>query len=217
MSVETLRNNGQGLIYIEPIPSMDSGTEAGNMGKPVSKEPLVEDSVLATASETESEAVIAFNFGESTGIFFIFVTALVVTFLAYQFCGCCIPRRCKRPKKNMKDSGDMSNAILELAHAIGQQNLGQMVQQQVNQQVQKHVQEQERFGAIPRYNYPKVHQALAPRQLKWRQDDPEAGAHTSSEVADGPPKMPEIREQDLQQDSALQEAVWNIIKNISPQ
>ena len=68
------------------------------MGKPVSKEPLVEDSVLATASETESEAVIAFNFGESTGIFFIFVTALVVTFLAYQFCGCCIPRRCKRPK-----------------------------------------------------------------------------------------------------------------------
>ena len=111
----------------------------------------------------------------------------------------------------------MSDAILELAHAIGQQNLGQIVQQQVHQQVQQHVQEQQRFGAIPRYNYPKVHQALAPRQLKWKQDDPEAETVTSSEVADGPPKMPEIREQDLQQDTALQEAVWSIIKNISSQ
>ena len=62
----------------------DSDTEAVNMGKPVSK-PQVEDSVLTSASETESEAIVAFNFGESTGIFFIFVGALVVTFLAYQF------------------------------------------------------------------------------------------------------------------------------------
>ena len=109
----------------------------------------------------------------------------------------------------------MSNAILTLAQAIGQQNLGQ--QQQVQQQVQQHVQEQQLFGAIPRYNYSRVSQALASRQLQWKQEDPEARAGTSLEEADGPPRIPEIREQDLQQDPVLQEALWSIIKNVSSQ
>ena len=92
----------------------DSDTETVNMGKPVSK-PQVEDSILTSASETDSEAIVAFNFGGSTGVIIILVGALVVMFLAYQFCGCCLPRRCKKPRRKTKDNGDMSNAILTLA------------------------------------------------------------------------------------------------------
>ena len=108
----------------------------------------------------------------------------------------------------------MSNAILSLALAIGQQHQGQ--QQQVQQQVQER-QERQLSGTIPRYSYSKVSQALASRQLQWKQEDSESGPGTSLEEADGPPRIPEIREQDLQQDPVLQQALWSIIKNVSSQ
>ena len=57
--------------------------------------PQVEDSILTSASETDSEAIVAFNFGGSTGVILILVMALVISFFIYQFCRCCMPGRCK--------------------------------------------------------------------------------------------------------------------------
>ena len=169
---------------------------------------------MTSASETDSEAIVAFNFGGSTGVIMILVGALMVMFFAYQFCRCCSTGRCKKPRRITNENGDMSNAILTLALAIGQQHQGQ--QQQVQQQVQER-QERQLSGTIPRYSYSKVSQALASRQLQWKQEDPESGPGTSLEEADGPPRIPEIREQDLQQDPVLQQALWSIIKNVSSQ
>ena len=42
--------------------------------------PQVEDSILTSASETDSEAIVAFNFGGSTGVLLILVMALVLSF-----------------------------------------------------------------------------------------------------------------------------------------
>ena len=177
--------------------------------------PQVEDSILTSASETDSEAIVAFNFGGSTGVILILVMALVVTFFMYQFCRCCMPGRCRKHRETTNDNQAMNNAILTLALEIGQQQ-HQGQQQQVQQQVQER-QERQLSGTIPRYSYSKVSQALASRQLQWKQEDPEAGPGTSLEEADGPPRIPEIREQDLQQDPVLQQALWSIIKNVSSQ
>ena len=42
--------------------------------------PQAEDTILTSASETDSEAIVAFNFGGSTGIILILVMALVLSF-----------------------------------------------------------------------------------------------------------------------------------------
>ena len=185
------------------------------MGSSKSK-PQVEDSILTSASETDSEAIVAFNFGGSTGVIMILVGALMVMFFMYQFCRCCLPVRCKKHRRTTNNNQDMSNAILSLALAIGQQHQGQ--QQQVQQQVQER-QERQLSGTIPRYSYSKVSQALASRQLQWKQEDPESGPGTSLEEAtpNGPPRIPSITEQDLQQDPVLQQALWSIINNVSSQ
>ena len=168
--------------------------------------PQVEDSILTSASETDSEAIVAFNFGGSTGVIMILVGALMVMFFAYQFCRCCLPGRCKKHRRTTNDNGDMSNAILSLALAIGQQHQGQ--QQQVQQQVQER-QERQLSGTIPGYSYSTVSQALASRlekatgasgevpgsrQLQWKPEDSESGPGTNQEVVapNGPPGVTEI-------------------------
>ena len=193
--------------------------------------PQVEDSILTSASETDSEAIVAFNFGGSTGVILILVMALVVTFFMYQFCRYCMPGRCRKHRETTNDNQAMNNAILSLALAIGQQHQGQ--QQQVQQQVQER-QERQLSGTIPGYSYSTVSQALASRlgkatgasgevpgsrQLQWKPEDSESGPGTNQEevAPNGPPGVPEITEQDLQQDPVLMQALWSIINNVSSQ
>ena len=53
--------------------------------------PQVSDSILTSASETESESIIAFNFGGSTSIIVIIVVILVGSFIVWRCCSCCLP------------------------------------------------------------------------------------------------------------------------------
>ena len=191
--------------------------------------PQVEDSILTSASETDSEAIVAFNFGGSTGVILILVMALVMSFFMYQFCRCCMPGRCRKHRGTTNDNQAMNNAILTLALAIGQQQ-HQGQQQQVQQQVQER-QERQLPGTIPGYSYSTVSQALASRlgkatgasgevpgsrQLQWKPEDSESGPGTNQEevAPNGPPGVPEITEQDLQQDPVLMQALWSIINNV---
>ena len=189
--------------------------------------PQVEDSILTSASETDSEAIIAFNFGGSTGVILILVTALVISFFIYQFCRCCMPGRCKtRGRSN--DSQAMSNAIESLALAIGQQHQGQ--HQQHHHQQHHQMQERQQWPQTG-HNYSTASQVLATRlakatgtsrgvpeakQLQWKQEDSQSGPGTNQEerTQNGPPVVPEIMEQDLQQDPDLIEALWSIINNV---
>ena len=54
------------------------------------------------------------------------------------------------------------------------------------------------------------------KQLQWKQEDSQSGPGTNQdEIApNGPPVVPEIMEQDLQQDPDLIEALWSIINNV---
>ena len=198
------------------------------------KAPQVEDSILTSASETDSEAIVAFNFGGSTGVILILVMALVLSFFMYQFCRCCMPGRCRKQQRPTNDNQAVNNAIITLALAIGQQQ--HQSQQQQHQQVQEQQQQQ-----LPRvtlgHNCSTVNQALlarlgkaagtsgevpGARQLQWRpeesegQDRPGSGPGTNQEVVvpNGPPGVPEIAEQDLQQDPVLMQALWSIINNV---
>ena len=189
--------------------------------------PQAEDTILTSTSETESEAIIAFNIGGSTGVILILVMALVISFFTYQFCRCCMPGRCKTRGRN-SDSLAMSNAIESLAVAIGQQHQGQHHQQHH----QQHRQMQERQeGPQTGHNYPSASQVLATRlakatgtlkrvpeakQLQWKQEDSESGLGAKQEerTQNNPPVIPEILEQDLQQDPDLIEALWSIINNV---
>ena len=189
--------------------------------------PQVEDSILTSASETDSEAIVAFNFGGSTGIILILVMALVMSFFMYQFCRCCMPGRCRKHRGTTNDNQAMNNAILTLALAIGQQHQGQ---QQQHLQVQER-QQRQLPGITPGHSYSTVSQALATRlgkargtsrevpearQLQWKLEDSQSGPGTNQdEVApNGPPVVPEITEQDLQQDPVLMQALWSIINNV---
>ena len=88
--------------------------------------PQAEDTILTSASETDSEAMVAFNFGGSTGVLVILVMALVLSFFLYQFCRCCMPGRCSKQQRPTNDNQAVNSAIITLALAIGQQqNLSQ--------------------------------------------------------------------------------------------
>ena len=198
------------------------------------KAPQVEDSILTSASETDSEAIVAFNFGGSTGVILILVMALVLSFFMYQFCRCCMPGRCRKQQRPTNDNQAVNNAIITLALAIGQQQ--HQSQQQQHQQVQEQ-QQQQLPRVTPGHNCSTVNQALlarlgkaagtsgevpGARQLQWRpeesegQDRPGSGPGTNQEdvVPNGPPGVPEIAEQDLQQDPVLMQALWSIINNV---
>ena len=186
--------------------------------------PQAEDTILTSTSETESEAIIAFNIGGSTGVILIMVIALVTSFFAYQFCRCCMPSRCRsRGRKN--DNIAISNAIESLAVAIGHQNQGHLQQQHHQQQRQK---QERQEGPQTGHNYPSASQILASRlvkatgtlkripeakQLQWTQENTEAGPGVKKEeqTQNNPPVIPEMLEQDLQQDPDLIEALWSII------
>ena len=196
--------------------------------------PQVEDTILTSASETDSEAIVAFNFGGSTGVILILVMALVLSFFMYQFCRCCMPGRCRKQQRPTNDNQAVNNAIITLALAIGQQQ--HQSQQQQHQQVQEQ-QQQQLPRVTPGHNCSTVNQALlarlgkatgtsgevpGARQLQWRpeesegQDRPGSGPGTNQEdvVSNGPPGVPEIAEQDLQQDPVLMQALWSIINNV---
>ena len=183
--------------------------------------PQVEDSILTSASETDSEAIVAFNFGGSTGVILILVMALVMSFFMYQFCRCCMPGRCRKHRGTTNDNQAMNNAILTLALAIGQQQ--HQGQQQQHLQVQEW-QQQQLPEITPGHSYSTVSQALATRlgkatgtsgevpgarQLQWKPEDSESGPGTNQEevAPNGPPGVPEITEQDLQQDPVLMQAL----------
>ena len=190
--------------------------------------PQAEDTILTSASETDSEAIGAFNFGGSTGVILILVMALVMSFFMYQFCRCCMPGRCRKHRGTTNDNQAMNNAILTLALAIGQQQ--HHGQQQQHLQVQER-QQQQLPGITPGHSYSTVSQALATRlgkatgtsgevpgarQLQWKPEDSESGPGTNQEevAPNGPPGVPEITEQDLQQDPVLMQALWSIINNV---
>ena len=195
--------------------------------------PQVEDTILTLASETDSEAIVAFNFGGSTGVILILVMALVLSFFLYQFCRCCMPGRCRKKQRPNNDNQAVNNAIITLALAIGQQQ--HQNQQQQHQQMQEHQQQQLSRMMTPGHNYSTVNQALArlgkvagtsaevpgSRQLQWRPEESEGqerprpgpGINQKGVASNGPPVVPEIVEQDLQQDPALMQALWSIITN----
>jgi len=102
--------------------------------------PQAEDTILTSASETDSEAMVAFNFGGSTGVLVILVMALVLSFFLYQFCRCCMHGRCSKQQRPTNDNQAVNSAIITLALAIGQQQ--NVSQQQQHQQVQDHQQQQ---------------------------------------------------------------------------
>ena len=120
-----------------------------------------------------------------------------------------------------------------MALAIGQQQ--NQSQQQQHQQVQEHHQQQVP-RVTPGHNCSTVNQALLARlgkaagtsgevqgvrKLQWRPEEPEGqdmpgsgpGSNQEDEVPNGPPGVPEITEQDLQQDPVLVQALWSIINN----
>ena len=195
--------------------------------------PQVEDTILTSASETDSEAIVAFNFGGSTGVILILVMALVLSFFMYQFCRCCMPGRCRKQQRPTNDNQAVNSAIITLALAIGQQqNQGH---QQQHQQVQE-LQQQQLPRVTPGHNCSTVNQALLARlgkaagtsgevpgvrQLQWRSEESEGqdrprsrpGSNQEDVVPNGPPGVPEIAEQDLLQDPVLMQALWSIINN----
>ena len=190
--------------------------------------PQVEDTILTSASETDSEAIVAFNFGGSTGVILILVMALVLSFFMYQFCRCCMPGHCRKQQRPTNDNQAVNNAIITLALAIGQQQ--HQSQQQQHLQVQEQ-QQQQLHRITPGHNYSTVNQALAARlgkatgtsgevpgarQLQWKPEESESGPGINQEevVPNGPPGVPEIAEQDLQQDPVLMQALWSIINNV---
>ena len=135
-----------------------------------------------------------------------------------------MPSRCRsRGRKN--DNIAISNAIETLAVAIGQQNQGHLQQQHQQQQQQK---QERQDGPQTGHNYPSASQILVSRlvkaketskrspetkQLQWAQENIEAGPGVKKEeqTQNNPPVIPEMLEQDLQENPDLIEALWSII------
>ena len=111
--------------------------------------PQAKDTFLTSTSETDSESVVAFNFGDSTGVLVILVIGVMVPFFLYQLCRCCMDGRCSRQQRPNYDQG-LNSALISLAVAVGQQ-------QNVTQQPQH-----QPTGVTPGYSYSTVNQALLP-------------------------------------------------------
>ena len=109
--------------------------------------PQAKDTFLTSTSETDSESVVAFNFGDSTGVLVILVIGVVLCLAVYQLFSCC--RSCSRQKRPNYDQG-LNSALISLAVAVGQQ-------QNVTQQPQH-----QPTGVTPGYSYSTVNQSLLP-------------------------------------------------------
>ena len=103
--------------------------------------PQAKDTFLTSTSETDSESVVAFNFGDSTGVLVILVIGVVLCLAVYQLFSCC--RSCSRQKRPNYDQG-LNSALITLALAVGQQ-------QNVSQQQQHQLQQP--TGVTPGYSY----------------------------------------------------------------
>jgi len=112
--------------------------------------PQAQDTVLTSTSELDSESVVAFNFGDSTGVLVILVIGVMVSFFLYQLCSCCMDGRCSSCSRQQRPNYDqgLNSALITLAWAVGHQ-------QNVSQQ-------QQPTGVIPGYSYSTVNQSLLP-------------------------------------------------------
>jgi len=109
--------------------------------------PQAKDTFLTSTSEIDSESVLSFNFGDSTGVLVILVIGVVLCLAVYQLFSCC--RSCSRQKRPNYDQG-LNSALISLAVAVGQQ-------QNVTQQPQH-----QPTGVTPGYSYSTVNQSLLP-------------------------------------------------------
>jgi len=114
--------------------------------------PQAQDTVLTSTSELDSESVVAFNFGDSTGVLVILVIGVIVSFFLYQLCSCCMDGRCSSCSRQQRPNYDqgLNSALITLAFAVGQQ-------QNVSQQ-----QQHQPTGVTPGYSYSTVNQSLLP-------------------------------------------------------
>ena len=124
--------------------------------------PQAKDTFLTSTSDTDSESVVAFNFGDSTGVLVILVIGVVLCLAVYQLFSCCMDgpcSSCSRQQRPNNDNQGLNSALITLALAVGhQQNVSQ---QQQHQQVQDH-QLQQPTRVTPGYSYSTVNQALLP-------------------------------------------------------
>ena len=118
--------------------------------------PQAQDTVLTSTSELDSESVVAFNFGDSTGVLVILVIGVIVSFFLYQLFSCCMDGRCSscsRQQRPNYDNQGLNSALITLALAVGhQQNVSQQQQHQLQQPT----------GVTPGYSYSTVNQSLLP-------------------------------------------------------
>ena len=114
--------------------------------------PQAKDTFLTSTSETDSESVVAFNFGDSTGVLVILVIGVVLCLAVYQLFSCCKNGPCSRRSRQQRPNYDqgMNSALITLALAVGQQ-------QNVTQQPQH-----QPTGVTPGYSYSTVNQSLLP-------------------------------------------------------
>ena len=114
--------------------------------------PQAKDTFLTSTSETDSESVVAFNFGDSTGVLVILVIGVVMSFFLYQLFSCCMDGRCSSCSRQQRPNYDqgLNSALITLALAVGQQ-------QNVTQQPQH-----QPTGVTPGYSYSTVNQSLLP-------------------------------------------------------
>ena len=187
--------------------------------------PQVKDSILTSASETESESIVAFNFGGSTSIIIILVVILVGSFFIYRCCGCCFPTRCRTRRDNQREA--QQNAWLAIASMA-------VNQQQQQQQQQRGPVQPGSSSSINPEPQGRLNQALAqieakksgtlaripqPRKITWTKKEEEEGGIRSGATQEpvpssAPPPYPEIPgELDIENDPALMEALQAVIIN----
>ena len=109
--------------------------------------PQAKDTFLTSTSDIDSESVLSFNFGDSTGVLVILVIGVVLCLAVYQLFSCC--RSCSRQQRPNYDQG-LNSALIKVALAVGQQ-------QNVTQQPQH-----QPTGVTPGYSYSTVNQSLLP-------------------------------------------------------
>ena len=118
--------------------------------------PQAQDTILTSTSELDSESVVAFNFGDSTGVLVILVIGVMVSFFLYHLCSCCMDGRCSscsRQQRPNNDNQGLNSALITLALAVGhQQNVSQQQQHQLQQPTR----------VTPGYSYSTVNQSLLP-------------------------------------------------------
>ena len=114
--------------------------------------PQAEDTILTSTSETDSESVLAFNFGDSTGVLVILVIGVVLCLAVYQLFSCCMYGPCSSCSRQQRPNYDqgLNSALIKVALAVGQQ-------QNVTQQPQH-----QPTGVTPGYSYSTVNQSLLP-------------------------------------------------------